>query len=37
MTKVWAAMALAGMGFFTADAAQAEPVKIAIVETLSGG
>ena len=37
MRRLWAAMALAGTGFFTAGVAQAEPVKIAIVETLSGG
>src|SRR5258705_12732591 len=37
MRRLWAAVALAGAGFSTAGVAQAEPVKIAIVETLSGG
>ena len=38
MRKLWAALALAGMGcLVTTGTAQAEPVKIAVIETLSGG
>ena len=35
MNKLWAALALAGAGCLASSAAQAEPVKIAIIETLS--
>src|SRR5258708_37448893 len=37
MRNVWAAVALAGGGWGAGGAAEAEPVKIAIIETLSGG
>ena len=37
MNKLWAALALAGTGCLVTGTAQAEPVKIAIIETLSGG
>ena len=37
MRKLWAALALAGTGCLATGTAQAEPVKIAIIETLSGG
>src|ERR1700682_644862 len=37
MRKFWAALALAGGGFGAVGTAEAEPVKIAIIETLSGG
>jgi branched-chain amino acid transport system substrate-binding protein len=37
MKRVWAALALAGVGCLASGPAQAEPVKIAIIETLSGG
>jgi len=37
MNKLWAALALAGTGCLATGTAQAEPVKIAIIETLSGG
>src|SRR3984893_19173830 len=37
MRKFWAALALAGAGCRGTGTAEAEPVKIAIIETLSGG
>ena len=37
MRKFWAALALAGAGGLATGTAEAEPVKIAIIETLSGG
>jgi hypothetical protein len=37
MRKFWVALALAGAGFGATGTAEAEPVKIAIIETLSGG
>src|SRR5205807_4230792 len=37
MNKFWAALALAGAGGLATGTAEAEPVKIAIIETLSGG
>ena len=37
MNKLWAALALAGTGCLATGTAQAEPVKIAVIETLSGG
>jgi len=37
MRKFWAALALAGAGCLATGTAEAEPVKIAIIETLSGG
>ena len=37
MNRLWAALALAGTGCLATGTAQAEPVKIAIIETLSGG
>src|SRR5258708_15675183 len=37
MRSVWAAVALAGAGCLATGTAEAEPVKIAIIETLSGG
>src|SRR6266850_2961627 len=37
MRKFWVALALAGAGFGAGGTAEAEPVKIAIIETLSGG
>ena len=37
MSKLWAALALAGTGCLVTGTAQAEPVKIAVIETLSGG
>jgi len=37
MNKFWAALALAGAGSLAYGTAQAEPVKIAVIETLSGG
>ena len=37
MNRFWRALALAGAGCLAAETAQAEPVKIAIIETLSGG
>jgi len=37
MSKLWAALALAGTGCLATGTAHAEPVKIAVIETLSGG
>jgi branched-chain amino acid transport system substrate-binding protein len=37
MVKVWRALALAGAGYLLAGGAQAEPVKLAVIESLSGG
>src|SRR6266513_2090127 len=37
MNKFWASLALAGAGCLATGTAQAEPVKIAIIESLSGG
>ena len=37
MNKFWAALALVGAAYLTTGTAQAEPVKIAVIETLSGG
>ena len=37
MRKFWVALALAGAGCWATGTAEAEPVKIAIIETLSGG
>src|SRR5258705_496250 len=37
MRTFWAALALAGVGCVATGTAEAEPVKIAIIETLSGG
>ena len=34
MSKLWAALALAGTGCLVTGTAQAEPVKIAVIETL---
>ena len=37
MNRFWTALALAGASFLPCGTAQAEPVKIAVIETLSGG
>src|SRR5258707_15442970 len=37
MRRFWAARAMAGVGCVATGTAEAEPVRIAIIETLSGG